>query len=286
MADTNTPATPVKASETSAKKHLTKKDLNQLWYRWQVGWFSSSSYEKLESHGFAWSYIPFAEKYYKDDPEGKKRLLTRHSQFYNTEPQVGTLINGIVASLEEDIAFGGNVPEELPTTVKTTLMGPIAGLGDSVIQGIIVPTLLSIGMSLAAGGNPAGPVFYIVSWLIIGMALSYGMFQYGYRMGLGAIDTFVGENSRRLMNAVNILGVIVVGTLAASKVALSTIIQIPYGDTMGNLQDTLDGFFPGLLALIVTLLTWWMLNKKGYSATKVLIIQIVAVIVLCVIGVF
>ena len=34
------------------KKGLTKHDLNQLWYRWQVGWFSSSSYEKLESHGF------------------------------------------------------------------------------------------------------------------------------------------------------------------------------------------------------------------------------------------
>lgn len=274
------------ADTKTEKKHLAKQDLNQLWYRWQVGWFSSSSYEKLESHGFAWSYIPFAEKYYANDPEGKKRLLTRHSQFYNTEPQVGTLINGIVASLEEDIAFGGDVPEELPTTVKTTLMGPIAGLGDSIIQGIIVPTLLSIGMSLASNGSPAGPLFYIVSWLVIGMALSYGMFQYGYRMGLGAIDKIVGEDSMRLMDAVNILGIIVTGTLAAGKVSLATTIQIPYGDTMGALQDTLDGVFPGLLALIVTLLTWWMLNKKGYSATKVLIIQCVAVIVLCAIGVF
>ena len=274
------------ADTKTEKKHLTKQDLNQLWYRWQVGWFSSSSYEKLESHGFAWSYIPFAEKYYANDPEGKKRLLTRHSQFYNTEPQIGTLINGIVASLEEDIAFGGDVPEELPTTVKTTLMGPIAGLGDSIIQGIIVPTLLSIGMSLASNGSPAGPLFYIVSWLVIGMALSYGMFQYGYRMGLGAIDKIVGEDSMRLMDAVNILGIIVTGTLAAGKVSLATTIQIPYGDTMGALQDTLDGVFPGLLALIVTLLTWWMLNKKGYSATQVLIIQCVAVIVLCAIGVF
>ena len=165
-------------------------------------------------------------------------------------------------------------------------MGPIAGLGDSIIQGIIVPTLLSIGMSLASNGSPAGPLFYIVSWLVIGMALSYGMFQYGYRMGLGAIDKIVGEDSMRLMDAVNILGIIVTGTLAAGKVSLATTIQIPYGDTMGALQDTLDGVFPGLLALIVTLLTWWMLNKKGYSATKVLIIQCVAVIVLCAIGVF
>lgn len=266
------------------KKGLTKYDLNQLWYRWQVGWFSSSSYEKLESHGFAWSYIPFAEKFYKDDPEGKARLLTRHSQFYNTEPQVGTVINGIVAALEEGIALGDDIPEEMPTSVKTALMGPLAGLGDSVIQGIIVPTLLSIGMSLSSDGSVAGPIFYIVTWLAIGMAICYGMFRYGYKMGLGAIDNLVGEKSMRLMDAINVLGIIVVGTLAAGKVAVSTIVQIPHGAEMGALQDTLDGVFPGLLALIVTMLTWWMLNKKQWSATKVLLVLTAAVVVLCCIG--
>ena len=155
---------------------------------------------------FAWSYIPFAEKFYKDDPEGKARLLTRHSQFYNTEPQVGTVINGIVAALEEGIALGDDIPEEMPTSVKTALMGPLAGLGDSVIQGIIVPTLLSIGMSLSSDGSVAGPIFYIVTLLAIGMAICYGMFRYGYKMGLGAIDNLVGEKSMRLMDAINVLG--------------------------------------------------------------------------------
>lgn len=276
MADTT-------ATET---KHLTNSDLNKLWYRWQVGWFSSSSYEKLETHGFAWSYLPFAEKYYADDPEGKKRLLMRHSQFYNTEPQVGTLINGIVASLEENIAFGGGVPEELPTTVKTTLMGPIAGIGDSIIQGIIVPTLLSIGMSLAADGSALGPLFYIVSWLIIGLAISYGMFRYGYKMGMGAIDSIVGENTMRMMDAVNVLGIIVVGVLAASNVSLNTLIQIPSGSEMTALQTTLDGVFPSLFPLILTLVTWWMLSKKHFNATKVLLILCAFVIVTCAIGIF
>jgi mannose/fructose/N-acetylgalactosamine-specific phosphotransferase system component IID len=266
------------------KQGLTKKDLNTLWYRWQVGWFSSSSYEKLESHGFAWSYVPFAEKFYKDDPEGKKRLLTRHSQFYNTEPQVGTIVNGIVAALEEGIALGDPIPEEMPTSVKTALMGPLAGLGDSLIQGIIVPTLLSIGMSLSSDGSVAGPIFYVISWLCIGLLISYGMFRYGYKMGLGAIDTIVGEKSMHIMDAINVLGIIVVGTLAAGKVTVSTVVQIPHGSEMGALQDTLDGVFPGLLALIVTLATWWMLNKKQWSATKVLLVLCVAVIVLCCIG--
>jgi mannose/fructose/N-acetylgalactosamine-specific phosphotransferase system component IID len=191
------------------------------------------------------------------------------------------IINGIVASMEEDIALGGETPNELPVSIKTTLMGPLAGLGDSVIQGIIVPTLLSIGMSIAADGSAAGPLFYIVSWLIIGMGLSYGLFRYGYKMGLNALDIFVGENSRRIMDAINVVGIIITGTLAASMISVKTIVQIPMGSEMSALQDTLNGVFPGLLALITVLFTYWMLNKKQYTATKTMLILVVAVIVLC-----
>lgn len=142
---------------------LTNKELNQIWRRWGFTHLSSMSYEKIQGHSWAYAYLPFARKHYKDDPEKKRRLLMRHSMFYNTEPQTGQLINGIVASLEEQIAMGEEVSEEMPVNIKTTLMGPLAGIGDSIIQGIIVPILLSIAMSLAAGGSVFGPIFYILA---------------------------------------------------------------------------------------------------------------------------
>lgn len=46
-------------------------------------------------------------------------------------------------------------------------MGPIAGIGDSMIPGMLIPILLSIGMALAAGGNVLGPLFYTVARLAI-----------------------------------------------------------------------------------------------------------------------
>ena len=92
------------------EQRLTKRELRQIWYRWGFNHLSSMSYEKLQAHAWAFSYIPFAEKYYKNDPEAKRRLLVRHSMFYNTEPQTGQIINGIVASMEEEIALGKNVP--------------------------------------------------------------------------------------------------------------------------------------------------------------------------------
>lgn len=276
------------ANETAqdTEKRLTNKDLNTIWLRWAFTHLASMSYEKLQGHAYAWSYIPFANKFYKDDPEARRRLLVRHSVFFNTEPQTGQIINGIVTSLEENIALGGDVSEEMPNNIKATLMGPLAGIGDSIIQGIIVPILLSIGMSLASGGSPIGPLFYIIAYGIIGPAISFISYRTGYKLGVGAIDVVVGENARRITDAFNVLGIIVIGALAAGNIALTTALNIPLGGEWQPLQATLDGVFPSVLPLAAVLLTWWMLGSKQFSPTKVIVIITVVVSALCLIGVF
>lgn len=206
--------------------------------------------------------------------------------FYNTEPQTGQLINGIVASLEEQIALGNDVSEEMPVTIKATLMGPLAGIGDSIIQGIIVPILLSIGMSLAKGGSPIRPLFYIIAYGIIGPTISYIVFHSGYCLGVGAIDTIVGENSKRITDAFNILGVMVMGALAANTIVLKTIAKIPQGGKSAPLQGVLDGIFPGLLPLAMVILGWWLVSSKQMTATKVIIIMVVIVTLGCLVGLF
>lgn len=265
---------------------LTKKELRQIWYRWGFTHLSSMSYEKLQAHAWAFSYIPFAEKYYKNDPEAKRRLLTRHSMFYNTEPQTGQIINGIVASMEEEIALGHNVPEELPINIKATLMGPLAGIGDSLIQGIIVPILLSIAMGMAAGGNAIGPIFYILSYGILGPLISYISFHYGYKLGVNAIDNIIGDNVKRITDAFNVLGIMVVGGLAAGNIVLNSELEIPMGESMRSLQSVLDGIFPKILPLTMVLLAWWLVSAKQMSATKVILILTAITSVGVVIGIF
>ncbi|MGY3749247.1 PTS system mannose/fructose/sorbose family transporter subunit IID [Vagococcus acidifermentans] len=265
---------------------LTKKELRQIWRRWGFTHLSSMSYEKLQAHAWAFAYLPFANKYYANDPEKKRRLLLRHSMFYNTEPQTGQVINGIVASLEEEIAVGGDVPEELPINIKATLMGPLAGIGDSIIQGIIVPILLSIAMGLAAGGNAIGPIFYIICYGLAGPLISYFSFMNGYKLGVNAIDVIIGENAKRITDAFNVLGIMVVGGLAASNIALITKLKIPMGDETQQLQEVLDGIFPKILPLAMVLLAWYLLTSKQLSATKVILVLTVISAVGVVIGVF
>lgn len=274
------------AEKTGNGGHLSNKELNTIWLRWAFTHLASMSYEKLQGHAYAWAYLPFAEKYYKDDPEAKRRLLVRHSVFFNTEPQTGQLINGIVTSLEENIAMGGEVSEDMPNNIKATLMGPLAGIGDSIIQGIIVPILLSIGMSLATDGSPIGPLFYMIAYGIIGPLISFISYRTGYKLGVGAIDVIVGENARRITDAFNILGIMVIGALAAGNIGLTTALNIPLGGEWQPLQATLDGVFPSILPLAAVLITWWMLGKKQYSPTKVIVILTVVVSALCLLGVF
>lgn len=268
------------------EKKLTNKELNQIWARWGFTHLSSMSYEKLQGHAWAYAFIPFAKKYYKDDIEAQRRLMERHSLFYNTEPQTGQLVNGIVTSIEEQIAFGKDVSEELPVNIKTTLMGPLAGIGDSIIQGIIVPTLLSIGLGLANGGNALGPIFYIVTYGIIGTLISFMCFRYGYRLGISAVDYVVGEDAKRITDAFNVLGVMVVGALSASNIYLTTKVSIPQGEELKPLQEVLDGIFPKILPLLMVMLSYWLISKKRVSATKVILILTAIISVTVLLGIF
>ena len=94
-------------------------------------------------------------------------------EFYNTEPHFGGVINGMVIAMEEERANGAPISDEAINGIKTGLMGPFAGIGDTLWQGTLTPILLSIGISLASSGSLAGPLVYAV--LMMGIMLSLSL---------------------------------------------------------------------------------------------------------------
>src|SRR5690625_2043409 len=102
---------------------LTKRDLRKGWLSWAMFHLSSMSFEKLQAHGFAQSMIPVLKKLYKNNPEEYKKGLIRHSAFYNAEPHVGSIVNGIVTSMEEEKANGKEINDEMFVSIKTSAMG-------------------------------------------------------------------------------------------------------------------------------------------------------------------
>lgn len=79
----------------------------------------------------------------------KREAYTRHMAFFNCTPQMTPFIMGLCASMEEQNAQAeeGNFNTESISMIKTSLMGPFAGIGDSFFQGTLRIITFGIGLS-------------------------------------------------------------------------------------------------------------------------------------------
>lgn len=268
-------------------KKLSKKTLQKSWFRWFCSNLTSMSYQWLETFAFTDSMVPVIKELY-DDKEEQIAALKRHATFYNTEPQLGSVINGVVCGLEEEKANGAEIDDDVINGIKVGLMGPLAGIGDAVVPGMWIPLLLSIAIGLAKGGNILGPIFYVVTYLTSATFASYYLFFKGYQLGTKSIDIIVGEAAQRVRESFNLLGAIVVGGVAASYVSVSTALKISTGNNEAPvvLDDVLNGIFPNILPLILVIFCWWLMAKKKISPLKVMLILVVMAIVGVFVGFF
>ena len=118
-------------ADEEGKHLLTKRDVNNLVFRWQIMAEVPNSFARLQSLSFCAAFIPILKKLYGHDPEELSAALTRHLTFFNTEGVWGSVVHGIVMAMEEQRALGAPVPTEAINGIKAGLMGPFAGIGDT-----------------------------------------------------------------------------------------------------------------------------------------------------------
>ena len=269
-------------------KKLSKKALNGSFWRWYYGNLTGFSHEHMQTFGYMWAMLPIIEELY-DTKEEQCKAMETYYPFFNTEPQIGTIIVGITAGLEEARANGADdIDDEMINGIRAGLMGPLAGIGDSLIVGTLIPILLGIAIGLAEGGSVVGPIFYIVVWNAIITWFQKWIYNKGYELGGSAVEVIVGEQATALRESVIVMGQVVDGAMAASWIGLQTKIKIA-DDSEGNpvtLQSKLDGALPKVLPLCFVLLCWWLMAKKGISAIKILLLMIIVGIAGTLIGFF
>lgn len=269
------------------EKRLTKKDVSRAFWRWTFHSHSNYNYERLEATGVVHSFAPILKKLYGDDKEEMKSALQRHMQFFNTEPSFGGPILSVVLAMEEERANGADIDDATINGFKTGLMGPLAGIGDTLWQGTLIPILLSFTISFGAEGNILmGPVLFFALHLIIMLVIAYKLWMLGYDAGReGILKLMSGGLLDRVLTFSRTLGAIVIGALAAQFVTVSTPLQIAIGEGVMNVQaDVLDTLVKGLLPLSVTMFTYFLL-KKQLKPTQVLLVLLVVGIVTGTLGI-
>jgi mannose PTS system EIID component len=152
------------------------------------------------------------------------------------------------------------------------LMGPMAGIGDTIQQGIVIPIALAIGMSMALQGNILGPVVFLVLVAAFVWGVGWWLWQQGYLQGRSAVTNILkGGALNRVITLAQVLGNFVMGALTVSFVSLATKIKFTIGGTTFELQKVLDGLMPKMLPLLLVLFVWWLLERKKVSPTKIMI---------------
>jgi mannose/fructose/N-acetylgalactosamine-specific phosphotransferase system component IID len=267
------------------QKTLSRSDVQRSFWLWTFFSHANYNYERLQGTAFAQAMTPIIKKLYTD-PEEIKAALKRHLVFFNTEPNVGGIIHGAVIAMEEQRANGAPIDDDAINSVKSGLMGPLAGIGDSISQGTITPILLSIGISMAAAGNPFGSVLYLVLEVGIMLALAYFMWMQGYDRGrAGVTELLKSRLLDRYLTGAGVLGNMVMGALTYQfvKVYLTWSFKIDVGGgntTLFDLDRDLFGkVMPGLLPLLFVLGVWYLLTKRRMSPLVLLVIILVIAMV-------
>ena len=261
--------------EENKNNQITKKDLRRVFLH-SLTIMCSWNYERQMHMGFMYGMAPVLDKLYKNDEKRKKEAYQRHMEFFNCTPQMTPFIMGLAASMEEQNANSeeGEFQTESISMIKTSLMGPFAGIGDSFFQGTLRIITFGIGLSFAQQGSILGPILAVGLFAIPSLLAAYYATFLGYNSGNKYLAKLYQEGLMdRVMHFASIVGLAVIGGMVASMVNITTPLQFQTGGTQLVLQEMLDTIFPKLLPLVFTLGIYTLIQKK--VNTNVLLIGII-----------
>lgn len=262
------------AVQAADERKLTKQDLNRVAIR-SLGMEWDWNYERQMNMAFCYSMLPVIKKLYpnKDD---QVAAMQRHLEFFNTTPHMSTLILGITAAMEEQNAFDPDFETESINNVKVSLMGPLAGIGDSFIWGTLRIIATGVGVSLAAQGNILGPLLFLLLFNIPAQGLRFYLMHAGYKLGSGFLAKVQESGLMDILTyGASVLGLMVIGGMTAENVAITVPLVIGSGETATTLGDICNTIMPGLLPLAFTLLMYWLVSKKNVKTTTLLVALVV-----------
>lgn len=251
---------------------LTKEDFRKTFWR-SFPLQACFCYERMQNVGFAYQMIPILKKLYPEKEEASE-ALKRHLTFFNTTPAVVTFITGVCIALEEEFKKAKDSGEEFDvesiSAVKTALMGPLAGIGDSFFWGSFRIIGAGIGASLALKGSILGAILFFLIYNIPHLFVRYQGLKIGYKSGVNFLAS-VSEGGvlSTLTEAANVLGLVVVGSMIASMIKFETPLVLNIGQASVEVQSIFDGILPGILPLGLSFLIYSLL-KKGVKSTTLL----------------
>ncbi|WP_353891527.1 PTS system mannose/fructose/sorbose family transporter subunit IID [Latilactobacillus sakei] len=251
-------------------KQLSKKERNAAFRRWTfvagLGW----NYETQQAPSVAYAMARALRKIYPNDDDYIE-AMDNHFKYFNITPQMGNVVLGATLAMEEK---DGLKATDAVQNLKVSLMGPLSGVGDSIFW-LLWPTIIGgIAGYMALQGNPTGAIV----WTLVSAALYFvkmGLSKLGYSSGTKLVTAF-SERLNIFTDAISVMGLMVVGTIVATVVKVYTPLKFSTGKVSLSVQTgVLDKIMPALLPAALAGLTYWLLGKKWWTPTKIILLLVV-----------
>lgn len=247
--------------DTKPAPRVSKKTLTKMVWR-STMLQASFNYERMQSGGWLWAMLPGLEEIHTNK-EDLATSMVHNMDFINTHPFLVTFVMGIVLSMEQ-------LKSDVQTirSVRISVAAPLGGIGDALFWYTLVPITAGLTANMAINGSVLGPILYFIILFGVEMALRYGLMYASYNLGMKAVSMMT-EYAQEFTHAASVLGVFVVGALIANYGGGTKLgITIANGESPIIIQNYLDQILPCLLPLLLTLLMYWLIKKKGWTPVK------------------
>ncbi|WP_290138817.1 PTS system mannose/fructose/sorbose family transporter subunit IID [uncultured Dubosiella sp.] len=265
--------------DTTPAPRVSKKTLNKMvWLSTMLQ--ASFNYERMQSGGWLWAMLPGLEEVHTNK-EDLSTSMIQNLDFINTHPFAVTFVMGIVLSMEQ-------MKTDVQTirSVRISVAAPLGGIGDALFWYTLVPITAGLTANMAINGSILGPILYFIILFGCEMALRYGLMYWSYNLGMKAVSMMT-EYADEFTHAAAVLGVFVVGALIANYGGGTTLgMTIANGESPIVIQDYLNMILPCMLPLLITLLMYFLIKKKGWTPVKCIGLILVMGIVGAIFGIW
>lgn len=292
MSEVNQTAQSDAASQTDEPKRIpqpdkiTNKDLMKSWFGWWWANEVNHTFDRMLAPAFCFGLIPALKKLYKDHDELAK-AFQRHLLFFNTQATWGGgTLTGVTISLEEARAkamANGEQPisEDMINNTKVGLMGPLAGIGDSIDSGTVQYIFIAIFLPFAQKGNFLGALLPFLCFAIATFTYGYYFTKLGYSLGRAAAkEIMTGGRMAGIIDGLGVLGLYMMGILAGQYINIKSYFKFTINNKTFDIQQILNTILPGILPLTAVLLLYLYFQKQGLKITRGLLYLTGALILL------
>ncbi|WP_223881527.1 PTS system mannose/fructose/sorbose family transporter subunit IID [Affinibrenneria salicis] len=262
------------------KVTLTKGDINKAAFRYMFMACNTFNYQTQQGPAVVYGLEKSLRKIYKNDDD-YIASLNNHFKYFNTTTWMGNLLLG--SSLAMEVKDGRSSLEAVQA-FKTGMMGPLAGVGDTLIW-VLYPTIMgSIAAYMGLEGSPVGAIIWLCLNIFF-LFFRFKLFHIGYHSGLKLV-TALGSKLSVFTEAASIMGLTVVGALIPAVVNVHVGLTFSSGEVELPIQsEILDKIMPSLIPAALTIVLYKMISSKKISIISIIFLVIAFSLVLSFFGI-